>query len=84
VKKACTKCDGIVEAPAPSRPIERGIAGPARETPGAAPSPLPGYPAGGCVHRYDRLFSAGRLCRYQIVGMRSSHSPYTHKNRLPG
>ncbi|EEY8306628.1 IS66 family transposase, partial [Escherichia coli] len=28
VKKACTKCDGIVEAPAPSRPIERGIAGP--------------------------------------------------------
>lgn len=28
VKKACTKCDGIVEAPAPSRPVERGIAGP--------------------------------------------------------
>ncbi len=28
VKKACTKCDCIVEAPAPSRPIERGIAGP--------------------------------------------------------
>ncbi|EGA3603560.1 IS66 family transposase [Salmonella enterica] len=27
VKKACTKCDCIVEAPAPSRPIERGIAG---------------------------------------------------------
>ncbi|WP_409250309.1 transposase [Escherichia coli] len=27
-KKACTKCDCIVEAPAPSRPIERGIAGP--------------------------------------------------------
>ncbi|WP_141222317.1 IS66 family transposase, partial [Escherichia coli] len=26
VKKACTKCDCIVEAPAPSRPIERGIA----------------------------------------------------------
>ncbi len=28
VKKACTKCDCIVEALAPSRPIERGIAGP--------------------------------------------------------
>ncbi|EDW1644274.1 IS66 family transposase [Salmonella enterica subsp. enterica] len=28
VKKACAKCDCIVEAPAPSRPIERGIAGP--------------------------------------------------------
>ncbi|ECU9164240.1 IS66 family transposase, partial [Salmonella enterica subsp. enterica serovar Newport str. CFSAN000599] len=28
VKKTCTKCDCIVEAPAPSRPIERGIAGP--------------------------------------------------------
>lgn len=28
VKKACVKCDCIVEAPAPSRPIERGIAGP--------------------------------------------------------
>ncbi|WP_410316401.1 transposase [Klebsiella pneumoniae] len=28
VKKACTKCDCIVEAPAPSRPIERGIARP--------------------------------------------------------
>ncbi|HAW8232986.1 TPA: transposase [Escherichia coli] len=28
VKKACTKCNCIVEAPAPSRPIERGIAGP--------------------------------------------------------
>ena len=28
VKKACTKCDCIVEAPAPSRPIELGIAGP--------------------------------------------------------
>ncbi|WP_273948752.1 IS66 family transposase [Escherichia coli] len=28
VKKSCTKCDCIVEAPAPSRPIERGIAGP--------------------------------------------------------
>ncbi|ELU5347405.1 IS66 family transposase, partial [Escherichia coli] len=28
VKKACTKCDCIVEAPAPSRPIERGIADP--------------------------------------------------------
>ncbi|MFV2469240.1 IS66 family transposase, partial [Escherichia coli] len=28
VKKACTKCDCIVEAPAPSRPLERGIAGP--------------------------------------------------------
>ncbi|HEI4081193.1 TPA: IS66 family transposase, partial [Escherichia coli] len=28
VKKACTKCDCIIEAPAPSRPIERGIAGP--------------------------------------------------------
>ncbi|WP_244449748.1 hypothetical protein, partial [Escherichia coli] len=27
VKKACTKCDYIVEAPAPSRPIARGIAG---------------------------------------------------------
>ena len=27
-KKACTKCDCIVEAPAPSRRIERGIAGP--------------------------------------------------------
>ncbi|WP_250390175.1 hypothetical protein, partial [Escherichia coli] len=26
-KKACTKCDCIVEAPAPSRPIARGIAG---------------------------------------------------------
>ncbi|MGA3344491.1 MAG: IS66 family transposase [Terracidiphilus sp.] len=28
VKMACTKCDVIVEAPAPSRPIERGLAGP--------------------------------------------------------
>ncbi len=28
VKKACTKCDCIVEVPAPSRPIEHGIAGP--------------------------------------------------------
>lgn len=28
VKKACTRCDCIVEAPAPSRPIDRGIAGP--------------------------------------------------------
>lgn len=27
-KHACTKCDLIVQAPAPSRPIERGIAGP--------------------------------------------------------
>ncbi|TLV15149.1 IS66 family transposase, partial [Klebsiella indica] len=27
-KHACTKCDRIVQAPAPSRPIERGIAGP--------------------------------------------------------
>lgn len=26
-KHACTKCDAIVQAPAPSRPIERGIAG---------------------------------------------------------
>lgn len=29
VKMACAKCDCIVQAPAPSRPIERGIAGPA-------------------------------------------------------
>jgi transposase len=29
VKMACTGCDVIVQAPAPSRPIERGIAGPA-------------------------------------------------------
>lgn len=28
VKMACTKCDAIVQAPAPSRPIERGLAGP--------------------------------------------------------
>ncbi len=28
VKMACSKCDVIVEAPAPSRPIERGLAGP--------------------------------------------------------
>ncbi|KNC91783.1 transposase [Trabulsiella odontotermitis] len=28
VKKACTSCDCIVEAPAPTRPIDRGIAGP--------------------------------------------------------
>ena len=28
VKMACTKCDVIVESPAPSRPIERGLAGP--------------------------------------------------------
>lgn len=28
VKKACTRCDCIVEAPAPSRPIDCGIAGP--------------------------------------------------------
>lgn len=28
VKMACTKCDVIVEAPTPSRPIERGLAGP--------------------------------------------------------
>jgi len=27
-KHACKKCDRIVQAPAPSRPIERGIAGP--------------------------------------------------------
>jgi transposase len=27
-KLSCTKCDHIVQAPAPSRPIERGIAGP--------------------------------------------------------
>ena len=27
-KHACTQCDRIVQAPAPSRPIERGIAGP--------------------------------------------------------
>lgn len=27
-KMSCTKCDVIVEAPAPSRPIERGLAGP--------------------------------------------------------
>lgn len=27
VKKACTRCDSIVEASAPSRPIDRGIAG---------------------------------------------------------
>lgn len=27
VKKACVRCDCIVEAPAPSRPIDRGIAG---------------------------------------------------------
>jgi transposase len=29
VKMACTRCDVIVQAPAPSRPIERGMAGPA-------------------------------------------------------
>ncbi len=28
VKMACTQCDVIVQAPAPSRPIERGLAGP--------------------------------------------------------
>jgi transposase len=28
VKMACSKCDVIIEAPAPSRPIERGLAGP--------------------------------------------------------
>ena len=28
VKMACTKCDVIVQAPAPARPIERGLAGP--------------------------------------------------------
>lgn len=28
VKKTCPRCDCIVEAPAPSRPIDRGIAGP--------------------------------------------------------
>ena len=28
-KMACAKCDVIVQAPAPSRPIERGLAGPA-------------------------------------------------------
>jgi transposase len=28
VKMACSKCDVIVQAPAPSRPIERGLAGP--------------------------------------------------------
>lgn len=27
-KHACNKCDRIVQAPAPPRPIERGIAGP--------------------------------------------------------
>jgi len=27
-KLSCTACDVIVQAPAPSRPIERGIAGP--------------------------------------------------------
>ena len=27
-KMSCTKCDVIVEAPAPTRPIERGLAGP--------------------------------------------------------
>lgn len=27
-KQACSRCDRIVQAPAPSRPIERGIAGP--------------------------------------------------------
>jgi transposase len=29
VKMACARCDVIVQAPAPSRPIERGMAGPA-------------------------------------------------------
>lgn len=27
-KHACTQCDAIVQAPVPSRPIERGVAGP--------------------------------------------------------
>ncbi|WP_438821939.1 IS66 family transposase zinc-finger binding domain-containing protein [Escherichia coli] len=39
-KHACTQCDAIVQAPAPSRPIERGIAG----TAGADAQRLPGYP----------------------------------------
>ncbi len=34
-KHACTQCDAIVQAPAPSRPIERGIAGPGAAGPRA-------------------------------------------------
>jgi hypothetical protein len=38
-KFACNQCERVVEAPAPSRPIERGLAGPAMW--GSSPHPLP-------------------------------------------
>ncbi|KAE9713265.1 hypothetical protein GP712_27595, partial [Escherichia coli] len=41
-KHACTQCDAIVQAPAPSRPIERGVAGPGcHERCNSDPHPTP-------------------------------------------
>ena len=47
-KLSCSGCERIVQEPAPSRPIERGLAGPAPRVDGAA-SPRPDQ-------RYSRMF----------------------------
>ena len=66
-KFACTACERVVEAPAPSRPIERGLAGPALLAhgtgfevlrPPASLSPVGDLCAAG---RRDRALHAGRL-----------------------
>ncbi|MFP2429084.1 IS66 family transposase zinc-finger binding domain-containing protein [Enterobacter ludwigii] len=55
-KHACTQCDAIVQAPAPSRPIERGIAGPGllarvltSKYAGCGAEPLTAVRPGGCM-----------------------------------
>lgn len=50
-KRSCAFCSRIVQAPAPSRPIERGLAGPARPHPGPQVSAPPAaLPADGDLH----------------------------------
>ncbi len=72
VKKACTKCDCIVEAPAPSRPIERGIAGPgllAHVLTGKYCEHLP-------LYRQSEIVCLGKKNSYDLCQILSPKRPY--------
>ncbi len=59
-RMCCAGCDRIVQAPAPTRPIDRGMAGPGLlagsegRSSAAAPGELPGHPPGRCLRRLQQ------------------------------
>src|ERR1700751_4869039 len=85
-KLSCTKCDVIVEAPAPSRPIERGLAGPGLLAHDQAPDRVIGHAKqlGSFRHRQPlTIFLSRTISMDAMLAPRRTHAASIPGHGLP-